>query len=53
MANAPLVVWYVFAHNHVPRPEDWPVMPVASLGFWLKPDGFFDQNPAMDVPPTT
>jgi len=53
VADAPLVVWYVFAHNHVPRPEDWPVMPVASLGFWLKPDGFFDQNPAMDVPPTT
>ena len=48
--NTPLVVWYVFGHTHVPRPEDWPVMPVASLGFSLKPDGFFDQNPAMDVP---
>ena len=24
-----LVVWYVFGHTHVPRPEDWPVMPVA------------------------
>jgi primary-amine oxidase len=50
--NTPLVVWYVFVHTHVPRPEDWPVMPVASLGFSLKPDGFFDQNPAMDVPPS-
>jgi primary-amine oxidase len=49
--NRPLVVWYVFAHTHVPRPEDWPVMPVASIGFSLKPDGFFDQNPALDVPP--
>lgn len=48
-----LVVWYVFAHNHVPRPEDWPVMPVASLGFTLKPDGFFEQNPALDLPPPT
>lgn len=46
-----LVVWYVFAHNHVPRPEDWPVMPVGTIGFFLKPDGFFDKNPAMDVPP--
>ncbi len=52
VADTPLVVWYVFSHNHVPRPEDWPVMPVSSLGFWLKPDGFFDQNPAMDLPPT-
>jgi primary-amine oxidase len=50
--NTPLVVWYVFAHNHVPRPEDWPVMPVASLGFTLKPDGFFERNPALDLPPS-
>jgi primary-amine oxidase len=46
-----LVVWYVFAHTHVPRPEDWPVMPVGALGFWLKPDGFFERNPALDLPP--
>jgi primary-amine oxidase len=46
-----LVLWYVFAHTHVPRTEDWPVMPIASLGFSLKPDGFFEQNPALDVPP--
>jgi primary-amine oxidase len=45
-----LVAWYVFAHTHVPRPEDWPVMPVSSIGFWLRPDGFFDRNPALDVP---
>ncbi|HET6881202.1 MAG TPA: primary-amine oxidase [Pirellulales bacterium] len=53
LENTPLVVWYVFGHTHVPRPEDWPVMPVASLGFSLKPDGFFDQSPAMDVPPSS
>jgi primary-amine oxidase len=46
-----LVLWYVFAHMHVPRPEDWPVMPVSSIGFHLKPDGFFDRNPALDLPP--
>jgi primary-amine oxidase len=46
-----VVLWYVFANNHVPRPEDWPVMPVGSIGFQLKPDGFFDRSPAMDVPP--
>ncbi len=44
-------VWYVFSHMHVPRPEDWPVMPVCSIGFQLKPDGFFARNPAMDLPP--
>jgi Cu2+-containing amine oxidase len=21
------------------------------VSFWLKPDGFFDRNPALDVPP--
>ena len=48
-----LVVWYTFGHHHVPRPEDWPVMPVAYIGFKLKPNGFFDRNPALDVPPPT
>src|SRR5262249_8863485 len=46
-----LVVWYTFGHHHVPRPEDWPVMPVHHIGFWLKPVGFFERNPALDVPP--
>jgi primary-amine oxidase len=27
------------------------VMPVDTVSFWLKPDGFFDRNPALDVPP--
>ncbi|MGE5195080.1 MAG: primary-amine oxidase [Deltaproteobacteria bacterium] len=51
LVNTDLVVWYVFGHNHVPRLEDWPVMPVAQLGFLLKPDGFFERNPALDLPP--
>ena len=33
------------------RAEDWPVMPVASVSFALKPVNFFDRNPALDVPP--
>jgi primary-amine oxidase len=48
-----IALWYVFAHNHVPRPEDWPVMPVSMLGFQFRPDGFFERSPAMDVPPPT
>ena len=27
-------------------------MPVERVGFALKPDGFFDRNPALDVPAT-
>jgi len=46
------VVWYTFGSNHVVRPEDWPVMPVDMLGFSLKPAGFFDGSPALDVPAT-
>jgi primary-amine oxidase len=49
--NTEVVVWYVFSHMHVPRPEDWPVMPACSIGFHLKPDGFFTANPALDLPP--
>ena len=47
-----VVVWYTLTHNHIPRPEDWPVMPVGYTGFHLKPVGFFDRNPALDVPYT-
>jgi primary-amine oxidase len=27
-------------------------MSVDTVSFWLKPVGFFDRNPALDVPPT-
>ncbi|MGH8918899.1 MAG: primary-amine oxidase, partial [Actinomycetes bacterium] len=45
-----IVVWHTFGTTHFPRPEDWPVMPVDYTGFTLKPAGFFDRNPALDVP---
>lgn len=51
LVNTNLVLWYTMGAHHVPRPEDWPVMPVTSLSFQLKPVGFFDRNPALDVPP--
>jgi primary-amine oxidase len=47
-----VVLWYTMNHHHVPRPEDWPVMPVTRIGFELTPWGFFDRNPALDVPPS-
>ncbi|WP_404822756.1 primary-amine oxidase [Mycolicibacterium baixiangningiae] len=48
-----IVVWHTFGTTHITRPEDWPVMPVEYTGFTLKPVGFFNQNPAMDVPAPT
>ena len=45
-----IVLWHTFGLTHFPRPEDWPIMPVDYAGFWFKPYGFLDQNPAMDVP---
>lgn len=50
--NTDVVLWYTFGHTHIPRPEDYPVMPTAYIGFTLKPNGFFDMNPANDVPPS-
>jgi primary-amine oxidase len=51
VAETDLVFWYTFGHTHIPRPEDYPVMPTAYIGFLLKPSGFFAENPANDVPP--
>jgi primary-amine oxidase len=49
--GADIVVWHTFGVVHYPRPEDWPIMPVDSCGFTLRPVGFFDRNPTLDVPP--
>jgi primary-amine oxidase len=50
--NSDVVLWYVFGIHHITRPEDWPVMPADTVSFWIKPFGFFDRNPALDVPPS-
>jgi primary-amine oxidase len=50
IADTDVVLWYTVGAHHVVRPEDWPVMPVATAGFHLKPVGFFDGNPALDLP---
>jgi primary-amine oxidase len=51
LENTDVVLWYVFGIHHVTRVEDWPVMPVDTIAFWLKPFGFFDRNPSLDVAP--
>ncbi|CAM9796367.1 unnamed protein product, partial [Ascophyllum nodosum] len=46
-----IVLWHSFGLVHVPRVEDFPVMPCESTGFTLKPEGFFSGNPNIDLPP--
>ena len=51
LVDQDLVIWHSFGLHHIPRPEDFPVQPVVTSGFALKPEGFFSENPALDVPP--
>jgi len=45
-----IVVWHSISLTHNPRTEDYPVMPCDTVTVSLKPSGFFEQNPALDVP---
>jgi len=51
IVNEDLVAWYTLGVNHRTRPEDWPVLPVEVASFEIKPEGFTDENPAIDLPP--
>ncbi|MEK7400802.1 MAG: hypothetical protein AABZ80_00410 [Gemmatimonadota bacterium] len=51
IANTDVVAWLTMGFHHVPRPEDWPIMPVAWHSFEIRPVGFFARNPAIDLPP--
>jgi primary-amine oxidase len=50
LTNEDIVLWYTMGVTHVPRPEDWPVMPTHRVGFKLVPRGFFSRNPAINLP---
>ncbi|UZX03239.1 primary-amine oxidase [Arthrobacter sp. CDRTa11] len=45
-----IVLWHTFGLTHFPRVEDWPIMPVDTVGFKLRPEGFFGRSPVLDVP---
>ncbi|KAI5998119.1 copper amine oxidase [Pisolithus albus] len=50
--NEDIVLFLTLGATHIPRPEDWPVMPVEHVSVLFKPSSFFTNNPSMDVPGT-
>lgn len=50
LGNRDIVAWYTMGFHHIPRMEDWPVMPTHWSSFSLMPYNFFANNPAMTVP---
>jgi primary-amine oxidase len=49
ITNRDIVAWYTVGFHHVPRMEDWPVMPLHWSGFRLMPFNFFAHNPAISI----
>jgi primary-amine oxidase len=47
LLDTDVVLWYTVGVTHLPRPEEFPVMPVARAGFRMIPWGFFGRNPAL------
>jgi primary-amine oxidase len=48
--NTDIVAWYTMGFHHLPRAEDWPVMPVMWHDFVIRPFDFFPQNPVLTLP---
>lgn len=45
-----IVVWATMGFTHIPKVEDFPVMPVETHNIHLSPANFFERNPALDYP---
>ncbi|MGI9597698.1 MAG: primary-amine oxidase [Acidimicrobiales bacterium] len=50
LVDTDITVWHTFGLTHSARPEDYPVMPVEYARCTWVPFGFFDRNPALDLP---
>ena len=53
LVDTDLTVWHTFGLTHSARPEDYPVMPVEYARCTWIPFGFFERNPALDLPAPT
>jgi primary-amine oxidase len=45
LTDSDVVLYYVMQEHHLPRSEDWPLMPVQFAGFTLMPRDFLDGSP--------
>ncbi len=52
IVNEDVVVWYSLGFAHKPDIEQYPVMPREILELNLEPENFFNENPALYIPPT-
>jgi primary-amine oxidase len=52
VADTGIAAWHTIGVTHFCRPEDFPVMPCEYAGSTLKPFGFFDRNPGIDLAPS-
>ncbi|RPD53949.1 peroxisomal copper amine oxidase [Lentinus tigrinus ALCF2SS1-7] len=50
LSEEDILLYITMGITHIPRPEDWPVMPVEHLRLLFRPTNFFEANPSMDVP---
>jgi primary-amine oxidase len=50
IVNTDDVVWITTGITHIPRAEEWPIMPTEWVSVMLKPFNFFDRTPTLDLP---
>lgn len=50
--NTDIVCYIQFGLTHFPRAEDFPIMPAEPVSVMLRACNFFEQNPALWVPPS-